>query len=308
MIPVTAYATQLGAMLSGSAEDFFVSEIAQEYKSKVDLILTSPPFPLNTKKRYGNKNGEEYLQWLAAFAPLFEKMLSPTGSIVLELGNAWTPGRPVMATLGLEALLAFLKQGRLRLCEQFICTNPARLPSPAQWVTVERIRVKDAFTHVWWMSATDHPKANNRNVLKEYSPSMRRLLQNQTYNAGGRPSQHVIGGTSFLENHGGAIPSNVLSFSNTVANDEYMQYCRSNDIPLHPARMPRGLPDFFIRLLTDAGDLVMDPFAGSNTTGAVAEYLGRRWLSIELDEQYIEGSLGRFTEGSVVAGVRARQK
>jgi DNA modification methylase len=123
---------------------------------------------------------------------------------------------------------------------------------------------------------------------------MLRLLRDQDYNHGKRPSEHKIGAESFLTDHGGAIPSNVLTFTNTISNDSYQQYCRVNELQPHPARMQAGLPEFFVKFLTTKGDLVMDPFAGSNTTGAVAEALGRRWLSIEADENYVEGSLGRF--------------
>jgi len=87
-----------------------------------------------------------------------------------------------------------------------------------------------------------------------------------------------------------------LTYANTQANDDYQVYCRDNEIELHPARMPIELAGFFISFLTDPGDLVMDPFAGSNTTGAAAEKLGRYWLSLEAEEKYVLGSLGRFSE------------
>ncbi len=157
------------------------------------------------------------------------------------MGNAWEPGKPVMSTLALRALLAFLDAGQFFLCQQFICYNPARLPTPAQWVNVERIRVKDAFTHLWWMSKAERPEANNRLVLKEYSESMLRLLSSKKYNAGKRPSEHNIGKSSFLRNNAGAIPSNVLTFANTNANDEYLSYCREKGVRPHPARMHPGL-------------------------------------------------------------------
>ena len=205
-----AYRTHRGVMLRAQAEDFLESSLAKSHEGKVQLIFTSPPFPLNRKKRYGNLQGEAYVKWLADFAPLFRNLLKPDGSIVMELGNAWEPGHPVMSTLALRALLAFLEKGKLHLCQQFICYNPARLPSPAQWVNVERIRVKDAYTHVWWMAPTEKPKADNRRVLKEYSESMLKLLSSQKYNAGRRPSQHKIGEKSFLTDNKGAIPSNVL--------------------------------------------------------------------------------------------------
>jgi site-specific DNA-methyltransferase (cytosine-N4-specific) len=281
-------------MYQAKFEDFIESRSATARAGKCQLIFASPPFPLNRKKRYGNKVGEEYVEWLASFAEPMTDLLTDDGSIVLELGNAWEPGRPVMSTLALRALLSFAEAADLNLCQQFVCHNPARLPTPAQWVNIDRIRVKDAFTHVWWFSPTDRPKADNRAVLTTYSESMKKLLKKQDYNSGLRPSQHRISETSFLADNGGAIPPNVLTFSNTMSTDAYRKYCTENEIPLHPARMPVGLVDFFIRFLTDPDDLVLDPFAGSNTTGATAEGLDRRWVAIEPNADYIRGSRGRF--------------
>ncbi|MFI5351594.1 MAG: DNA-methyltransferase [Candidatus Binatales bacterium] len=283
-------------MYRGFAEGVLQSAVAKKHRRKVQLVLTSPPFPLNRKKNYGNRQGAEYVEWLATFAPLFKEFLTDDGSIVVEMGNAWEPGAPVMSTLALEALLMFLKAGDLKLCQQLICYNPARLPTPAQWVNVERIRVKDSYTHVWWMAPTARPKADNRRVLRAYSASMLKLLQTKKYNAGLRPSEHRIGATSFFKNNSGAIPSNVLTFTNTLSNDRYLTYCKERGLPLHPARMPMGLAEFFIKFLTEPRDLVLDPFAGSNTTGAAAEGLGRRWIAIEPGEHYIDGSQGRFSE------------
>ncbi|MFQ5714854.1 MAG: DNA methyltransferase [Candidatus Scalinduaceae bacterium] len=198
--PKIAYETERGTILQGSLERFFETDLANEYYGKIQLIFTSPPFPLNRKKKYGNYTGEEYLEWLSNFSVLFRKLLKPRGSIVMELGNSWISGQPVMSTLALESLLWFLKKGDFYLCQQFICNNPARLPSPAQWVNVERIRVKDSFTHIWWMSKSETPQADNRRVLKEYSKSMQNLLKTRKYNSGKRPSEYNIGKTSFLNN------------------------------------------------------------------------------------------------------------
>src|SRR5688500_12654688 len=118
------YKTSLGQCFQGLAEDVLASVGVKKYLGKVDLIFTSPPFPLNRKKKYDNKQGTEYVEWLEHFAAHFKKMLSPTGSIVIEVGNAWTPGKPVMSTLALEALLAFLKKGEFHLCQQFVWHNP----------------------------------------------------------------------------------------------------------------------------------------------------------------------------------------
>ena len=298
-------------MFLGTAEMLLDTGPISEQRGQVQLILTSPPFPLNRKKKYGNLNGQEYVDWLASFARTFSEYLTPDGSIVLELGNAWEPGRPTMSTLPIKALLAFQESADLHLCQEFICFNPARLPSPAQWVNTEHIRVKDAFTRVWWLAPSERPKADNHRVLTEYSEAMKRLLKRGTYNAGLRPSEHRIGKESFLRDRGGAVPPNVLSppaeellldlydvlpVANTRSTDPYQDFCRENGLTPHPARMPQKLVEFFVKFVTDPGDTVLDPFAGSNTTGYVAETLERKWLAIEADETYASTSEARFRE------------
>jgi len=323
------YETDLGSAYCGDSLKVLRSRPLQAHSGKVQLAFTSPPFPLNTKKSYGNLQGEEYIRWFAKFAPLLRDLVTDDGSIVIEIGNAWVPGEPVMATHVIEAFLRFLKKGGLHLCQEFIWYNPARLPSPVQWVNRERVRVKDAFTRIWWMSPTTRPKADNRKVLREYSPSMRRLIETGKYNAGPRPSEHNIGAESFKTDNSGAIPPNVggaeavpaldgmvtpqgfaeyleeatnlLKAANTLSSDDYRRFCVERGAPVHPARMPATLVEFFVKFLTDEGDTVLDPFAGSNTTGAVAQALGRRWLSVEADWAYAAHSIGRFDPDRIVA-------
>lgn len=308
------YTTQQGEMYCGLSEKLLMNKSFQEkYKGKVQLIFTSPPFPLNLKKKYGNLTGEKYIKWLASFAQLFTDYVTDDGSIVIEIGNAWEPGKPVMSTVVIKSLLNFLEKGDLNLCQEFVWYNPAKLPSPVQWVNIERIRVKDSFTKIWWMSKTEKPKADNRRVLKEYSKSMKKLITNQKYNAGKRPSAHKIGEKSFLKNNKGAIPpnvidgdyvetlTNILKGSNTGAIDAYQKYCRENSVPAHPARMPSSLAEFFIKFLTDEGDTVLDPFAGSNTTGHTAEILNRKWVSIEANWGYAPHSVSRFPVESITS-------
>jgi site-specific DNA-methyltransferase (cytosine-N4-specific) len=303
--PEPAYWTDLGTMYQVSVEEFLDSTVADTIRGDVQLLFTSPPFPLNEKKRYGNLVGKKYLDWLVGLAEPLGDLLTGDGSFVVELGNAWERGQPVMSTLALKALLALQEAGGFHLCQQFVVYNPARLPSPAQWVNIERIRVKDAYTHVWWMSRTPRPKADNRRVLTNYSPSMKKLLKRQAYNAGARPSEHVIGETSFLTDHGGAIPPNVikinqleniLEISNTVSTDAYRSYCKEHGLRVHPARMAPQLAEFFVTFLTDPGDLVCDVFGGSNTTGAEAQKLERQWLALEPNPEYVAGSRGRFCD------------
>ncbi|WKZ65517.1 MAG: site-specific DNA-methyltransferase [Flavobacteriales bacterium] len=297
-----SFETEHGYAVNGSSEDLLKSKAMKDLRGQVQLVFTSPPFPLNRKKAYDNKTGDAYKKWLSEYAVLLTDVLRPDGSIVIEIGNSWEPGLPVMSTLALEALLEFKKAANLYLCQQFVWYNPAKLPTPAQWVTVDRTRVKDAFTMLWWLSPTPRPKANNRGVLVPYSPSMRKLLKKQSYNAGTRPSEHVISATSFLSDNGGAIPPNVLQHeadnflvgSNTGSSDSYHAYCKAKGLKQHPARMPISLPKFFIGLCTEPGDLVFDPFGGSMTTGAAAEEMGRTWFATEVVDSYLEGAMGRF--------------
>jgi site-specific DNA-methyltransferase (cytosine-N4-specific) len=305
------YKTKYGKYYVGKCEEVIKK---LNLTKKIQLILTSPPFPLNNKKKYGNFSGNEYLNWFSNLAELFSGILTPTGSIVVEMGNAWEPSRPVQSLLTLNSLLAFVNNPNadLRLCQEFVCYNPARLPSPAQWVTINRIRAIDSFTHVWWMSNSDMPKADNRRILRPYSKSMRKLLKTQKFNSGKRPSQHVISEKSFLTDNNGSISHNVLELegvtegvesrlpysmlriSNTKSNDRFTKICKDRGIILHPARMPLELASFFIDFLTDEGDTVLDPFGGSNTTGFCAEQAKRQWISIEANAEYGEQSKIRF--------------
>lgn len=303
-----AYQTGLGTMIHGKIEDALVSHHLQDQKGKINLIVTSPPFPLVRKKRYGNETGEAYLQWLEALATPLADLLADDGSIVIEIGNAWEEGAPIMSTLPLEALIAFKRAAKLNLCQHVICHNPARLPSPAAWVNLKRARLKDSFTHVWWMSKAEFPKADNRRVLNPYSKDMKKLLERQSYNAGTRPSGHVISKSGFLTDHGGSIgpnvldlagehyPESLLKYTGTGWDAGYRSHCKKNDLPCHPARMQSSLSAFFIQFLTDENDLVLDPFGGSNTTGSVAESLNRRWIAVEAERDYVDGSIGRFPD------------
>lgn len=315
-----AQKTNSGSYYVGKVEKVLTEPYFCELKGQVQLIFTSPPFPLNSKKSYGNMLGNEYLEWFTNLAPLFAEMLTEDGSVVIELGNSWQSQRPVQSLLPLQSLLSFVSCAgtNLRLIQEFICYNPSRLPSPANWVTVERIRTVDSYTRLWWIAKTDFPKADNSKVLRPYSDRMKYLLKTGNYNSGKRPSEHKIGKTSFLKDCGGSIAHNLLeletmdskrkvrlpnafSYSNSSSNDFFAKTCKEREITPHPARMPMGLPAFFIEFLTDRGDWVLDPFAGSNTTGYAAARLDRQWLAIDAEQKYVEQSKIRFEDPALTA-------
>ncbi|MFO0965534.1 MAG: site-specific DNA-methyltransferase [Gemmataceae bacterium] len=281
-----AFTTALGQAFTGDVRDVLPSLP----ESSVSLVFTSPPFALRRQKAYGNVTAAEYIDWFWPIAVEVHRLLRDDGSFVMELGGAWNPGSGTRSLMPYELLL---RLGKLfHLAQDFYWYNPSRLPTPAEWVTIRRTRVKEAVTTIWWLAKTTEPQADNRQVLKPYSKSMKRLLKDG-YQPAMRPSQHEIG-PHFQKDNGGAIPPNILTVPNTRSYDEYIFRCREANLPIHPARFPPELPDFFIRFLTKPGQTVLDPFAGSNTTGRVAESLGRRWLSVEINPEYVAGSKLRF--------------
>ncbi|WP_414528178.1 DNA-methyltransferase [Nodularia chucula] len=262
--------------------------------NSINLILTSPPFALTRQKEYGNASAEKYIEWFLPFAYEFKRVLADNGSFIVDLGGAYLRGNPVRSIYQYELLIKLCREVGFFLAQEFYHYNPARLPTPAEWVTIRRIRVKDSVNVVWWLSKTPNPKADNRKVLKPYSQSMKQLLKNG-YQAKIRPSGHDIS-DKFQKNNQGAIPPNLLEIANTESNSAYLRRCKAKGIKPHPARFPTGFAEFFIKFLTDEGDIVLDPFAGSNTTGFVAETWQRRWISCEINQDYVQGSVYRFAE------------
>lgn len=281
--------TARGRMVLGDSLVVLAETVAEK---SIDLIMTSPPFALVRKKGYGNADENEYLNWFRPFASAFKRVLKDNGSLVIDIGGAWIPGQPTRSLYHFKLLIMLCEEFGFHLAQDFYWWNPAKLPTPAEWVTVRRIRVKDAINCVWWLSPTPWPKACNRRVLQPYSDSMRDLLRNG-YRAMKRPSGHDIS-DKFSKDNGAAIPPNLIALAHTESNGRYLRYCKAQGIEPHPARFPGALPEFFIRMLTDPGDFVVDPFAGSCATGEVAERIGRKWLCVEQQAEYLRGAIGRF--------------
>lgn len=286
--PTIFHNTQQGKVYLGDALDV----LKKTKTESIDLILTSPPFGLVRKKEYGNVHADEYLDWFKPFAKHFHRVLKNSGSFVLDIGGSWTPGAPTRSLYHFKLLIMLCEEFEFHLAQDFYWWNPSKLPTPAEWVTVRRIRVKDAINTVWWLSKTPWPKASNRRVLQPYSSSMRDLLE-KGYRAKLRPSGHDIS-EKFSVDNGAAIPPNLIAVPNTESNSFYLRYCQEKGIKPHPARYPAALPEYFIRMLTDEGDSVFDPFAGSCVTGEVSERLRRRWTCVDTVEEYLVGALARF--------------
>ena len=288
--PKPTLETSLGKIYQGDSRNL-LRTLADE---SVDLIVTSPPFGLLRPKSYGNEDADAYWDWFRPFAREFKRVLKEHGSLVIDIGGTWNQGLPTRSLYHFELVINLCRELDFHLCLEHYWWNPAKLPTPAEWVNIRRCRVKDAVNTVWWLSKSPWPKSSNTRVLSPYSGSMKKLLSDG-YRAKLRPSGHDIT-QKFSWDNGGAIPPNLLAAANTSSNDGYLRYCASKGLAAHDARFPAALPEYFIQMLTDPGDLVVDPFAGSCSTGAVAERLGREWRCFELNEAFLEGARGRFIE------------
>jgi len=319
------YQTKLGEAWVGDSRKL----LRNLRDDSVDLVFTSPPYALLRQKSYGNEQEDRYVKWFRPFAQEIFRVLKDTGSFVLNIGGSWNPGKPTRSLYVFKLLLDLCEPNpgrvdapKFHLAQEFFWFNPAKIPNPAEWVTVRRVRVKDATEYIWWLSKTPNPDADNKRVLGPYSNSMQRLLATKKYNSGRRPSGWQVS-DDWAINHGGSIPPNVLPVdlvdsphqssvdtlneqlnmfveANTSSNDPYRKKCRDNGVTSHPAMFPKALPEFFIKFLTEPEGLVLDPFAGSNTTGKTADDLGRRWIAIDKEQSYLETSRYRWSESDLV--------
>lgn len=290
------YETKLGKCIQG--DSLVVSDQLED--NSIDLIVTSPPFSLQRHKSYGEVEQSEYVDWLLQFGKAAFPKLKDTGSLVIDIGGAYQKGIPVKSLYPFRFLIKMCDDVGYKLAQDFYWHNPSALPAPIEWVNRRKIRVKTSVNTVWWFSKTEYPKSDITKVLTPYSDRMKKLLKkpDDFYKVGSeRPSGHIMG-NSWANDNGGAIPPNLLTFANSESNSQYLRYCKALGLKGHPARFPATLPEFFIKMLTDENDLVVDIFSGSNTTGQVAENLGRRWLSVELSQEYVATSSFRFATDS----------
>ena len=268
--------------------------------SSINLILTSPPYPLVKQKDYGNKTGQEYLDWLSDLAKGWHPLLVDDGSLVLNLGDTWQPGQPNMSLYQERLLLRLCDELGYHFAQRLIWHNPCKIPATS-WVTVKRCRLKPTTENIFWLSKTPNPKADNRRVLVEYNERMKRtILQGGETTRKERPGGHGNAIIQFGRDNGGTIPSNLLISSNSSSNTSYIKGCRQAGLPIHPARAPQGVVELLIQLLTEPGDLCYDPFSGSNTLGQACERLNRRWISCEQSLAYINGSRFRFDPHNLI--------
>ena len=242
------YRTNLGSAFVGDS----LHLLDHVEKGSVNLVITSPPFCLLRQKKYGNLPQSQYVDWLTKFARKVKDVLADDGSFVLDLGGAYEKDRPVRSLYNYRILIKFCDELGFNLAEEFFWYNPAKLPSPIEWVNRRKIRVKDAVNTIWWFSKNDYPKADITKVRVPYSARMQKLLKDRKkyYTPKLRPSGHDISRV-FDMDRGGALPSNylfdtvnVLEIANTEATSKYLRNCRVASAEANPARFPKKTARF----------------------------------------------------------------
>ena len=289
---VTVYETELGEAIWAMAED--ASGFIRD--DSVDLLFTSPPYPILRGKAYGTWAVDEWLEWMGDLATDWRKMLRPTGSLMVNLGTVWQPGQPTVDPYIERFVIKMIDDLGFYLADRLYWHNPTKMAAPMPWVAIKRVRVKQSIEPVLWFSKEPNPKSDNRRVLQPYKEKTKQRYIGKKSDVVKRPSGYGLGENSFSKDNGGSIPHSLIIEPNSSSNDAYRRACRAAEMPIHPATFPSALPEFAIKLTTEPGDLVYDPFLGSATTAAAAENLGRRWVGSERSLAYLAGSAFRFPD------------
>ena len=262
----------------------------------VQAMISSPPYPIIKGRKYGTFTPEQCINLIEEMFRGIKPKLRSDGSCILNLADVWEQGRPTRSLYQEELLLKLVKEHGFFLADRFTWINPSK-PACTDWVTKRRERVRSSTETFYWLSPSPHPKADNRRVLIPYGETMKRTLTRGGDARAPRPSGHGHTGASYTTDNGGAIPPNFFNAPNSVSNSAYHRYCREMRLPLHPARFPGcGVLDFFVNLTTDVGDLVVDPCGGSQQIAEACERLGRRWVSIDKNLDYIRGGESYFKQ------------
>ncbi len=239
--------------------------------STFDLIVTSPPYADRRKHTYGGVSPEKYVEWFLPRSEQFLCVLKPTGTFVLNIKEKVENGE--RHTFVIELILALRRQGWL-WTEEFIWHK--KNCYPGKWPN----RFRDSWERCLQFNKTRKFKMNQEAVMVPMGEWAKTRLKSLGKNDVVRFDSQV--GSGFGKNIANwmkrdmAFPTNVLHLATECGNKS------------HSAAFPEALPEWFIKLFTDEGDLVLDPFAGSGTTCAVAFRMGRHSMGIETFKEYVE--------------------
>ncbi len=240
----------------------------------IDLIVTSPPYADARTHTYGGISPDDYVDWFKERAEEMYRILKPTGSFVLNIKEKAVEGE--RHTYVLDLILSMKREVGFRWVEEYIWHKTTA--APGKW----KYRFRDAWERIIHFSKTSSVKMNQDAVKVPIGNWTEARLKNMSKNDRERRNSGTRSGIgrkiSAWEGKKRVYPSNVLHKSPVAHNTG------------HSAPFPDWLPDFFIKLFTDEGDIVLDPFSGSGTTFRVAAQLGRTPIGIEINPEYIKGN------------------
>ena len=241
----------------------------------VDLIVTSPPYADARQHTYGGIPPKAYVSWFSDRAEQMLRVLKPSGSLVLNIKEKVVDGQ--RHTYVLELILALNRDIGFRWVEEYIWHKTTA--APGKW----KYRFRDSWERILHFSKTPDLKMRQDAVKVPVGDWTKTRLKNMSANdltrQESRTNSKVGRRIAAWEGKRTVYPSNVLHRSPIAHNTG------------HSAAFPEWLPEFFILLFTDEGDVVLDPFSGSGTTYRVAERLGRVPVGIEINEEYVQEQL-----------------
>ena len=237
--------------------------------NSVDLIITSPPYADQRKDTYGGVSPEKYIEWFLPISKEMLRVLKPSGTFVLNIKEKVVSGE--RHTYVLELILALRKQGWF-WTEEFIWHKKNSFPG--KWPN----RFRDSWERILQFNKSKNFKMYQEAVMVPVGDWAKSRLKNLSTADLSRDESKV--GSGFGKrianwiNRDKVFPSNVLHFATECSNKS------------HSAVFPEALPEWFIKLFTEEGDTVLDPFLGSGTTTRVAKRMNRNSIGIEVLEEY----------------------
>lgn len=247
--------------------------------ASVDLIFTSPPYADQRKKTYGGINPDEYVDWFLPKAKEFYRVLKPRGTFVLNIKERVVNGE--RHTYVIELILELRKQGWL-WTEEFIWHK--KNSYPGKWPN----RFRDNWERLLQFNKQRKFNMYQESVMVPVGDWAKGRLNNLSETDKIRDESKV--GSGFGKNISNWVgrkkvyPNNVLHLATECSNRN------------HSAVFPLELPSWFIKLFTEPDDLVLDPFVGSGTTAVAAIQLGRNYIGIDTESEYIDISRERVSE------------
>jgi site-specific DNA-methyltransferase (cytosine-N4-specific) len=292
---VLAMSTKLGICIWSKNENIFDVLI----DGPIHLVLTSPPYPLKVQRAYGNVELRHYVDFICKVFESIVKKMAKGASIALNVSNdIFEDKLPARSTYVERLVIALEDRFGLYKMDTLVWQSN-KPPGPLAWASKKRYQLNVYYEPIlWFCNSPNDCFADNRRVLLPHEDAHKKFME-----SGGLKSDQVNADGNYIKKAGsygnitkGKIPKNVmLQFANNCDyGDAVSNWAKRSNIPPHSAKMPALLCKFLIEYLTQPEQTVLDPFAGTLTTGQCAEMTGRKWICVEMIWEYIRQSFVRF--------------